>query len=233
MHKPFALGAGLILATLLCLSCQQADRTITVSGSGTVTYIPDTALLSVGVKNVNPTLAASLAQTKETVQGLYAVCRQFKVADADVKTSYVNTDKEYNRDNQGQEHFAGYSSSQNTQVTFRDLKEFEAFTAAVLALRVSSIDDIQFTHSKAGDYSSQADLLALDDAQRSAEKIAARMKVKLGKVRHIANVPGMTPSLGMADFGGRVFRKEINVGVSAAPGILSVSNTVDVVYDID
>src|SRR6266542_2736399 len=113
-----------MMLALVMVSCANVDRTITVAGSGTVTFIPDMAVITIAIKNVNSTLNESLKQTKETVVNINGACEKFKINGTDVKTSYINTDKEYSGDYNNKK-FIGYSASENLQITFRQLDKFE------------------------------------------------------------------------------------------------------------
>lgn len=231
MKKAFACMA--LLASLIVVSgCAKSDRTISVSGVGTVTYVPDMIVLSITVKNTNPRLADALAQTKSTIADLLTVSKKFGIADADIKSSFINTDKEYTNGNYNTEpKFIGYSATQTSQITYRDLARFEEFSAELLALRVTSINNVTFSHSKASDYSSEADLLALDDAKASAQKMAERMNIRLGKILYLTNSQEASGFSGDMMYE-RAYSKNLSGGIVVSPGILSVSRAVHVVYQI-
>jgi uncharacterized protein YggE len=219
-------------ASLPFLSCVNNERKIEVSGTGKVTFVPDTVEMSIRVKNVNPKLNDSLSQTKDTILRLLDLCAGYGIAKEDIKSSYVNTDKEYDHPRYGEtSKFIGYSASQSTLVTFRDLTKFEELSGAILALKITSMDAIHFTHSKLAEYESQADLLALDDAKNAAIQIAERMHVKLGDVLVISNTNTQNPDDGSMRYAA-AYSKSLSSGIVLSPGILSVTRTVYTTFAI-
>jgi len=225
----FIISAFMVLAAA---GCSMAERTISVSGFGEVSFVPDMVILTATVRNVNPRLNDSLTQTKDTIKAIMGVCADFSIAAEDIKSSYVSTDKDYHYDQRtGAQVFDGYSATQTTQITYRDIGKFEQFSAKLLELRITSIDNIRFSHSKLSLYESEADLLALDDAKASAQKIAQRMGVKLGKVMRISNLS----QGGSSEYrsAATAYSKSLSSGIAVAPGILNASRAVEVVFEID
>ncbi len=232
MNRKTIVLFGLLFIIFSLVSCSNRDRKISVSGIGIVTFIPDMVEISIVIKNTNPRLNDSLIQTKDTVVNIISICKKYNIAEIDIKTSYINTDKEYFSEKYNTElKFIGYSATQTTQIKFRDLKQFEKLSEELLALKITSIDGIIFDHSQKSDYSSEADLLALDDAKLSASKIAERMGVKLGKVLSISN---LNEQVGTSRYSQEMisFSKSIRSGIVISPGILSISKNINVVFEI-
>ncbi len=226
----------LAFALFTSFSCSgKTKRVIAVSGSGEVTYLPDMVTMTVSVKKVNPTLQASVDQTKESITEIMKVCKDYAIPDIDIKTSFAQTGKEYHWENNKQV-FDGYKAEQTTEIIFRDLDKFEEFTGKILAVKVYSLGNFKFGHSKKSEYESEANLLALDDAKLAAEKMAERMNVKLGKVIYIAdNVAAYSYSYG-ASYGTESVYMAKNMsstsGFSVSPGLLKANKNVTVTYEI-
>jgi len=236
MKHAFKILTGILAFAILC-SCARSLREISVSGSGELTFVPDMVVFSVTVKNVNPKLNDSLSQTKETMKAILGACKEFAVADADVKSGFVNSGKEYQYNNRTErQDFLGYSAAQSTQISLRDISRFEELSGKLLSLGIASLDNLSFSHSKLSEYSSQADLLALDDAKASAAKLAQRIGRKLGPVRFISN-NGSLPDSNLNDMelarGTMAFSKSLRSGIVVAPGILSLSRQVQAVFELE
>ena len=67
------------------------------------------------------------------------------------------------------------------------VKDYVTKQIPLLETKINSISQIQFSHSKADSILREADLLAYDDALKSATKLSSRSDVKLGKVLFISN----------------------------------------------
>jgi hypothetical protein len=222
---------GFLLLSLLFCSCTQKERTINVSGTGTVTFVPDMVQMSITVKNVNPRLNDSLLQTKDTITKVLKVCNDFGIEDIDIKSSFINSGKEYHWDSRSSsDKFDGYYATQTTQITYRDLSKLEAFSSELLKLNITSIDNMVFDHSGKEKYESEAALLALDNAKLTAQKIAERMGVELKETVYISDINGESGYRNGYEL--RAYSKSLNAGIVASPGILSVSKNVQVVYKI-
>jgi uncharacterized protein YggE len=83
--------------------------------------------------------------------------------------------------------FLGYKAEQSIDFVLRDISRFTDLTARLLATKINGISEVQFGHSKADSLLREADLLAYDDAQKSAQKLSERANVKLGKLMYLTN----------------------------------------------
>lgn len=225
--------AILLIAFVLCssISANCSDqRTISVSGSGQVTFVPDMVTLTISVSNTNPTLNESLLQTKETVSTVLTTCKKHGIEESDIKTGYVITEKAYRYLNNGDEVFKGYSAKQSVQITYHNLSNFEVFSKDLLSLKIKSIEEARFSHSKLSQYVAEANLLALDDARISAEQLVRRAGEKMGNIMSISN----TGEPDIENFSVRIrsFNKSLTSGVNMQAGILSISAYIKAVYEI-
>ena len=108
-------------------------------------------------------------------------------ADLVEKTSSISANKEYNY-NGRTEVFVGFQAQQTVDFVLNDINEFTELTGKLLETKINSISQIQFTHSKADSILREADLLAYDDAFKSATKLCNRANVRLGKLYFISNI---------------------------------------------
>jgi uncharacterized protein YggE len=223
----------LAVASLVSLSCQVEKRTMSVTGTGKVSFVPDAVSFSVTIRNLSPTLEEAAGQTKKTVADILDLSRKYGIDEKDLTTSYIRTDKEYTNQNGNEApKFIGYSSTQSTAITYRDLSKFEAFSRDLLQLKITSMDDMAFSRSNYAEVASQADMLALDDARQAAQKMADKMKVQLGEVLFISNTGENPPAEYAGAYETRSFAKNSGGGIVLSPGQLSVAKSVQVVFKI-
>lgn len=234
MNRKSVFGLLLVSVLFLNVSCADKTKVIKVYGNGEVTYIPDLVTMTVKLKDVKPVLRDAIANTNATSKKLLALCKEYAVADEDVKTSYVQSGKEYEWRND-RSVFTGFRSEQSVQITFRDLNRIEEFTGEILALQVYSLGDFRYGHSRESEFKTEANLLALDDAKSAAEKMAERMNVKIGDVLFISDVDTSEPYYYYHDSYEAVsMNKSLNSssGFVVAPGILSSEKNVVVTFEI-
>ena len=235
MNKKIRLGLFVFFIFFISVSCSNnKTKVIKVFGNGEVTYIPDIVTMTVKLKDVKPALKDAIANTNATSKKLLNLCKEYSIANEDIKTSYAQSGREYQWQN-GKDIFVGFRSEQSIQITFRELNRIEEFTGEILALQVYSLGDFKYSHSKKNEFESEANLLALDDAKNAAEKMAERMNVKLGDVLFISDVDTSAPSYYYQDSYEAVSQNKSlysSSGFVVAPGILASNKNVVVTFEI-
>jgi uncharacterized protein YggE len=181
----------ILLATLsisLLLSCNDSQKnsaTIKVSGEGKIRIKPDLINLTININFVQPRMADAVRLSQETADSVVAIMKQFAQQN-DIKTSNISANKEYNYI-RGRNVFIGYQAEQSIDFVLRDINRFTDLTAKLLATKINGISLVEFGHSKADSLLREADLLAYDDAQKSAYKLCERANVKLGSLVYLTN----------------------------------------------
>src|SRR5690606_33601287 len=143
----------------------------------------------ISVSFTKPKMKDAVSQTQYTVDSVVTILSKFGNPDLDIKTSSISANKEYSYNGRTQV-FAGYQASQSIDFVLNDINQFTTLTEKLLATKISSISHILFGHSKADSLLREADLLADDDALKSANKLCVRANVKLGKVLFLSNTQG-------------------------------------------
>lgn len=128
----------------------------------------------------------AVKQTQQTVDSVMMILEQFGRKDIDIKTSSISANKQYDYIGNKQV-FAGFNAEQSIDFVLNDIQKFTELTGKLLETKINSISDIQFWHSKADSLFREADLLAYDDALKSATKLSNRANVRLGKLVYISN----------------------------------------------
>jgi uncharacterized protein YggE len=221
-----------LLSFFFIFGCSQSStRTITVQGNGSVSFVPDIIELSVNVSYTEPKLTDALSKTKSTINTIQEITQKYKIEENDIKTSNVESNKAYNtyRD---VETFIGYRSSQTTRITIRKISDFESFSNDLMGAGIYSIDDVTFTHSKIKEYTDEANLKALQDADRIADNMTKEMKIIKGKILYINNTTESS-IYGASGYSSYSYNKGLfSGGISISTGIMEVNKLVIVTYEI-
>ncbi len=159
-------------------------KTVSVTGSASVSIVPDTVSFSLAASNLAPNLNDAVSKTKETLKGVTIACKKHGVSAQDLQTGYINIQKEYSYATAARK-FLGYRASQDLKITYRDLDKFESFSKDLLAFNVSVVSGFEFSSTKLKEYQDEASLMALEDAQQKAQKMAQKLGVKLTGVLHV------------------------------------------------
>ena len=181
---------ALILLFISVFACNPAatkqGEKIRVIGEGKVRAKPNLVILTLQVSFTKPRMAEAVNLTHATVDSVLTILATYKQKEEDIKTSSVAANKQYDY-NGRKEVFIGYKAEQSIDFVLNDIEKFTQLTGQLLGTKISSISGIQFGHSKADSLFREADLLAYDDALKSAKKLCNRARVTLGKVLFMSN----------------------------------------------
>lgn len=177
----------------LAAGCQSVPPAATATprqvhsvGYGHVTVYPDYAELTVDATFTRPRLKDAVAEVQAVVDQVLAVSRRYAPGPNDVRVSSTSSNKDFTYV-KGKEVFAGYNSTQSVTVRISDLKRLSPYLEELLATRISRIKDLSYGHSRADSLRREADVLALADAVKTADKMCAALKVKRGAVLEVSD----------------------------------------------
>lgn len=192
MHRFF-----FILLLPLYFSCISPNepQTINVTGQGKIKVVPDMVELSLRAYAVKPAMRDAVAKTQSAVQEIIGVCRKYVVNASDIKVSSISTNKAYEYRG-GKDQFIGYDALQVLDVTLKDISRIEKFTEELLATKISKIENIRYNHTKADSILREVNLMALEDARKTAEKMCVKMNASLGRILYLSNFENNPRSTG-------------------------------------
>jgi uncharacterized protein YggE len=185
----------LLTCAFLC-SCTSKEsgphEKIRVTGEGKVRAKPYQVMLTLNVSFTRPRMAEAVSTTQQTVDSVVNILLKYSSNDSDLKTSSISANKEYTYNGRNNV-FAGYQAAQSIDFTLNNISKFTELTGKLLETKISSISQIRFGHSKADSLFREADLLAYDDALKSAQKLCKRADVSLGRLTFMSNANGGSP----------------------------------------
>ena len=207
------------------------EHTITVSGEGRVTTIPDIAKIEVGTVIEKSTVAAAQKENTRIMNGLHDKLTGFGVAKADMQTANYTIQPMYDWNN-GKQTLRGYQVAQNLRIKIRDLDKVGDILGAAGELGANQVGGIEFTVDEPDTIKQQARVKALENAKAKAKALAEVMGVKLVRVISFGeNVYEPTYNAPYA------FSKAMDSAGGAAPAIQAGSAeyviNADVVYEIE
>ncbi len=213
-------GAGASPAWLTAAT-QQAGR-ITVTGTGTVTGVPNQLTLALSVQVNGSSVTSALTQANRAVRAVTGALTRRGVAAADIQTSDLNISPNY----QGNSSVpVSYGVSESLTATLNHLGTAGAqIQAAVRAGgNAVSINDVSLDISNTGKLMASARAGAVADARAQASQFAAALGEPLGPV--ISLTPEQQVTVPLA-FGAASKAAPASVPISAGTQPLTVSITV-------
>jgi uncharacterized protein YggE len=198
-------------------------RTISVAGVGKITVEPDSVRIEMEVSFSGMDLRVAKPKVDKVMAALLEVVKQMKVAEDDVTATELQVHREYGDESQND---INLEVSRSITVTLRQIAQLEEFLNASIEAGANRINSIVLETSKEKDLRDKALTLAINDAKQQANKIAAGLGVKIGKVHKVTGDEGPYVTLLSAP---------IN-GLSAEtyrPAKIKVSVGIGVVFQLD
>jgi len=164
--------------------------TITVTGDGTASAVPDVAKINYFVSEAAKSVAGAQAAATTKSNAALAALKADGIADADVKTTAYNVAPQYTYtqcvpgvlcpNNGGT--ITGYEVSESIEVTVRDTSKAGDVLQKLGALEVENISGPNFTQDDltATEAAARADAIA--KAKSNAQTLASQLGVHLGRV---------------------------------------------------
>ena len=236
------VGALLILTLTACdvniasevLSSSATDRTIHVTGSGSVTGEPDIATLDIGVSVERETVAEAREEAASAMTALINSLQANDVAKKDIKTENFSIYPQYDYTDDGRV-LRGYRVNNTVRAKVRDLATLSDVIDGAAGAGGDSIviNSIQFMIDDTTPLQTQARSLAVKDAEAKAQTLAKASGVRLGEPITITEStyfegPPIPFATVEADFDDAA-----RTATPIAPGELAVTVTVTAVYEIE
>jgi len=167
----------------------QQNTGIWVSGEGTVSVVPDVAILSLGVEAQSETVAEAQQQAAEAMEAVMAVLDEQGVAEKDIQTQRFRIRPKWDNN---EEIIIGYQVTNTVTVKVRNIDDIGAIidAAATAGGDYIRINSISFTIDDPTEYYEDVRELAMEDAEAKAKQLAKLGGVSLGKPTYI-NEGGM------------------------------------------
>jgi len=209
---------------------EMTKRTVTVIGTGEITVEPDAAYVNLGVQTRGKT-AEEAQQENASIFGKLSkvLAEQFGINDKDVKTVGFYVSPEYRYQEGKEPVLTGYTATHTIQVTYRDLDRIGELLDAATKAGVNQVNNVQFITEKSEEYELEAMKLAMENARRKAEVLAAAEGQKLKGVLQIAQQGAGHVAYDTRNLAGVAY--DMAAKTSVSPGEIVISTSVTVVYE--
>lgn len=212
-------------------SQNSTERSLSVSGSGSVNVVPDTAIIQLGVQTQADTASQALSENSDQMNGLINALKSAGVASQDIQTQQIQLQPVYQQNNNQQSQTTpkviGFSASNIVQVTDRNLANMGDLLDAAVSAGGNRIDSIRFQVSDPQTALDQARENAMNDARHKAEQLASLAGVQLGQVVTINETSSTPPSPVVVSA-----VREQAAGVPVQPGTESIQVNVQVTWEL-
>ena len=182
MKKIFA--AILALALLAGFSALADEAELKVTGTGTVYIQADRASASLGVNLSGEDLGELQQRANNAVAAVIEALKAAGLDEQNIATNYIYISPRYDYSSDV-ERLVGYSINNSMTITTDQIDNIGTYIDAAFAAGANTFDSINFSVSDDTEARKQALELAVQDAQRKAEVIAAAAGVGLRGIEEI------------------------------------------------
>jgi uncharacterized protein YggE len=242
MKRAYLIPTVLMILAIALSACGPAtivanpaptQRTLSVTGTGTINMTPDIAYINIGVHTEKPTASDAVTENTTQTQQVIDALKAAGVADKDIQTTnfsiYPNTqfDPQTN-----QKIGTTYVVDNTVNVTVRKLDQLGNVLDTTVKAGANSVNSIQFDVADKTVALKQARDLAVKDAQSQAQELSTTAGVTLGAIQSISffnNVPGpVMDTFGKGGGGGVAAAAAVPI----SSGQLTLTVTVNMSYEI-
>jgi uncharacterized protein YggE len=247
IHAQLAIALGLLVALLASplVSAQATPpittdgelvRTISVSGTGTVSVEPDTADVVFAVQADNELLKDAQDDASTRLQSITDALVAGGVEEKDAVTSsyYVTVMNEYD-ENGNFVAISGYRVDAQITATIRDLESLGDILDSVVTAGANGIYGMNFYVNDPSGPASEARAAAVEDARAKADELAAASGVTISGVISIDETYSPSPvarNYEMGGYGGAMAADSAAKSVPVSPGSSDITVQVQVVFEI-
>lgn len=171
-----ALGAAALPVAAVAqtsVTIAETAPVVTLNVTESVEAAPDVATIGTGVQTKAPTAAQATKDNAAKMDGLIAALAKAGIAKADIQTSGINLNAQYdysNRDGQPSgPRFLGYEASNQLSVKVRDVKKVGALLDTLVQAGATNINGPSFSVEDPSPLQAQARATALKTAKAQAD----------------------------------------------------------------
>lgn len=210
-------------------STQENQRSMSVSGTGRVTVVPDIAKINIGVRSEAEAVTDALDSNTAQANAISQALQDLGIAEDDIQTSNFNVYPSDRYDPMTGQVEGRYFVVENTvNVTVRELSSLGEVLTAVVEAGANNIYGINFDVEDRETAVAEARKLAIEDAKAKAQAIADESGVELGEILNISVYSGSTPTMFYDAKGGAYSEAAVPI----AAGTLAITMEASLTYSI-
>ncbi len=219
-----SLAAATALATPAALQAQATaiiqpvtGTRLDISATGTVSRVPDLAIISAGVVTKSTTATGAISDNSARMERVRAALRRAGIADKDIQTSSISLNPDYRYENNQPPVLTGYQASNNVSIKFRDIRNSGKILDALVAEGANQINGPSLTIDKPETAYDEARVKAIAAGRARADLYARALGMRVVRLISVSEGGGMSrpPMYAASDImvtGARVAKTEIDPG---------------------
>lgn len=204
-------------------------RTLTVTGTGKTSLVPDIAYIYIGVHTENAEASKAVADNTARSQKVTEALKKFNIAPKDIQTTNFSIYPQQQFDAQGKVTGILYVVDNTLYVALRDLTKIGELLDGVVSAGANTISGISFDVEDKTSALAEARAAAVKDAQKQAEEFAKAAGVSLGEIVSISTATAAPYPLYDGRGGGATM---VEAAVPISPGQTVLQVDVNITYTL-
>jgi uncharacterized protein YggE len=173
--------ASLVLALAASTAwAEPIEHQITVKGEGKSRVAPDFVSIEVGVASEGQDTARIKQDVDEKTQRLLEAAARFQIPAADVKSSGMQVNRNYETDRNDNEIFKGFVVGRTLEIRLRKIDDYEALAQELVAAGMEEVESIQVGVDDESRLRVPALAAAAKDARVKALAVAESLGIRIG-----------------------------------------------------
>ena len=169
-----------------------AGTRLDISATGTVSRVPDLAIISAGVVTKSTTATGAIADNATRMERVRAALKRAGIADKDIQTSSINLNPDYRYENNQPPVLTGYQASNNVSVKFRDIRNSGKILDALVAEGANQINGPSLTIDEPEGAYDEARVKAIAAGRARAELYARSLGMRVMRLISVSEGGGFS-----------------------------------------
>ena len=189
MASALAVAAPAVAQDVVAVRPMAGTR-LDISATGTVSRVPDLAIISAGVVTKSTTATGAIADNATRMERVRAALKRAGIADKDIQTSSINLNPDYRYENNQPPVLTGYQASNNVSVKFRDIRNSGKILDALVAEGANQINGPSLTIDKPEGAYDEARVKAIAAGRARAELYARSLGLRVVRLVSVSEGGG-------------------------------------------
>lgn len=187
MRKLFAI---LMAMMLFCMTALAEPPVMTVTGTGVVSVKPDTATISLGVREAAKDVSEAQSAVSAKVLDVVETLEGMGVSEDDIHTNSLYVYMDYDYDSSSSNGVRGYIAENTVSVKVTDVENVGKYIDAAFTAGANTFNGIDFSASDTKAEKKQAMELSVKNAREKAEILAAAAGMRISGIQAIRESGG-------------------------------------------
>ena len=175
-----------------------AGTRLDINATGSVSRVPDLAIISAGVVTKARTASGAIAANATRMERVRAALKRAGIADRDIQTSSISLNPDYRYENNQPPVLTGYQASNTVSIKFRDIRNSGEILDALVAEGANQINGPSLTIDKPEAAYDEARTKALAVGRARAERYARSLGMRVVRLLSVSESGGYRPPMPMA-----------------------------------